>query len=51
MRNKKRRRLAQESEENTQEAPLAPIAQEEELPEPEEITEEAPERKSFFSKD
>ena len=51
MRNRKRRRLARENEDSTQEAPVAPGVQEEKRPEPEEVTEEVPKRKSFFSKD
>ena len=44
MRNRKRRRLVQEISPRTQEAPSAPVVQEE-------TTEETPKRKSFFSKD
>lgn len=51
MRNRKRRRLVQEISPRTQEAPSAPVVQEEKRPEPEETTEETPKRKSFFSKD
>ena len=51
MRNRKRRRLAQENEDSIQEAPVAPVVQEEKRPEPEEATEEVTKRKSLFSKE